>query len=434
MTGLLGLGAGVATIALLPERTLFRPGGAAALPTAGATGERWACAMMDFIGNAPGDCPVCGMKLAKVTAGELAAEQARRMGLETTVVAEGPAVATIRAYGVARYDERTARPVIPRVGGRVVKRYAGALHEGELVAAGEALVDLYSPEAYAAQGELAAAVKLGDAAAVSALQARFERWNLLSVAESVIAGEQPSDTVTVVSPFSGRAFAVSTDTGMAGRMPEVGDEWMAERPLVRLVDPEAFIVAVQVPENRARWIREGQAARLASDDYGDLSYIEAVIGWVSPQLDLELRTREAHVHLREAGGRVLPGSLVAVQARVALGPDLGPVDAGDAAAWGTFTLVPKTAVLSTGVRNVVWKVAERQRDGRVRLEIAPVALGPRLEDDGGVDFYVVRAGLAAGDEVATQGAFLVDSQAQLAGTPSLLFPMGANAPAPGHQH
>jgi Cu(I)/Ag(I) efflux system membrane fusion protein len=96
--------------------------------------------------------------------------------------------------------------------------------------------------------------------------------------------------------------------------------------------------------------------------------------------------------------------------------------------------VPKTAVLSTGVRHVVWKVAERQRDGRLRFVLAPLALGPRLEDEGGNDLYVVRAGLAAGDEVATQGAFLIDSQAQLAGTPSLLYPVGASAPAPAHQH
>jgi Cu(I)/Ag(I) efflux system membrane fusion protein len=46
----------------------------------------------------------------------------------------------------------------------------------------------------------------------------------------------------------------------------------------------------------------------------------------------------------------------------------------------------------------------------------------------------VRAGLRPGDEVATQGLFLIDSQAQLAGTPSLLFPTGAVAPAGGHQH
>jgi len=109
-------------------------------------------------------------------------------------------------------------------------------------------------------------------------------------------------------------------------------------------------------------------------------------------------------------------------------------DAADPAAWGQFPLIPKTAVLSTGVRHVAWKVVERQRDGRLRFELAPLALGPRLEDESGNDVYVVRAGLRPGDEVATQGLFLIDSQAQLAGTPSLLFPTGAVAPAGGHQH
>ncbi len=52
----------------------------------------------------------------------------------------------------------------------------------------------------------------------------------------------------------------------------------------------------------------------------------------------------------------------------------------------------------------------------------------------GHDLYIVRAGLKPGDQVATQGAFLIDSQAQLAGTASLLFPLGATAATPAHQH
>src|SRR5690606_39445347 len=58
----------------------------------------------------------------------------------------------------------------------------------------------------------------------------------------------------------------------------------------------------------------------------------------------------------------------------------------------------KTAVLSTGVRNVAWRVAERQEDGSLRFELAPLALGPRIEDEGGNDVYIVRAGLARSEE------------------------------------
>jgi Cu(I)/Ag(I) efflux system membrane fusion protein len=181
-------------------------------------------------------------------------------------------------------------------------------------------------------------------------------------------------------------------------------------------------------------MRAGQPAHLASDDFGELPDLAAAISWVAPELNLEIRAREVHLHVRDTVGQLLPGSLVNARIQVALAPNLTAADTSDKMTWGHFTLVPKTAVLSTGVRNVAWKIAERSRDGRVRFALAPLALGPRLEDINGNDFYVVRAGLAPGDEVATQGLFLIDSQAQLAGTPSLLFPTGAVAPASQHQH
>jgi membrane fusion protein, copper/silver efflux system len=434
MSASLGLAAGVALIALLPANLLFHYTAATTPAAAASSGERWACAMMDFIGNAPGDCPVCGMTLAKVTAGELSREQTRRMGLQTSTIVKGPAIATVRAYGAVTYDDRTARPVIPRVAGRVLKRHAGALHPGMSVRAGDPLIDLYSPEVYASQGELAAAVKLGDERTIRALRARFERWNLEPVAEAIVRGGEPTDRVTIYSPFPGRVVTSDEGGSMAGTLPEVGEEVMPDRVLVRLLDPQAFMLVIQVPEARARWVREGQPVKLATDDFGELADLQATVSWVAPELNLEIRAREIHVHLRDELGRLLPGSLVNARIQVALTTELTPADWADRGTWGEFALIPKTAVLSTGVRQVAWKVAERQRDGRLRFALAPLALGPRLEDEAGNDLYVVRVGLAVGDEVATQGGFLVDSQAQLAGTPSLLFPIGASAPTPAHQH
>lgn len=430
----IGFVVGAGLVALLPRKMLFvtATDDAANLAVAG---ERWACPMMDFIGNRPGDCPVCGMEMTKVTAGELTREQQRRMGMQTTTVTSGPARATVRAYGVVRYDDRTAQAVIPRVGGRVVRRHEATRHPGTLVAAGAPVVDLYSPEAFAAQAELAAAVRLGDAAAIRALSARFARWNLTTVAEAIVAGGEPADTITITSPFSGRVVLASDGETKVESLPQVGQEVAADAPLLRLVDPEAYMVVIQVPEARARWLKAGQPVRLASDDAGELSDVQASVAWVAPELKTEIRAREVHLHLRDPHGRLLPGSLVDARIEAVLGSGFEVADPANQETWGVFTLIPKTAVLSTGVRHVAWRVAERADDGRVRFELAPVALGPRLEDASGHDHYVVRAGLKPGDEVATQGAFLIDSQAQLAGTPSLLFPLGATAaPTPAHVH
>jgi len=432
-----GLVFGAGVVALLPQSALFHVPDAHDHSAEVATGERWACPMMDFIGNKPGDCPVCGMKMTKVTAGELTLEQRRRMDLQLAKVTEGPALPIIRAYGTVRYDERTLQVVIPRVAGRIVKRHNAARHVGTLVDVGDPIVDLYSPEAFAAQGELAAAVALGDQSTIKALRDRFERWNLTDVADAILNGDAPRDTIAITSPFAGRVvLALQGDAdAMNARLPQVGQEVMGDAPLLRLVDPHAYMLVVQVPENRAHWVRENQPVRLASDDRGDLPDVHATVAWIAPELNLELRAREVHIHLNDPKGRLLPGGLVNARFRVALDSDLEVADSDNPDTWGRFSLVPKTAVLSTGVRHVAWRVAERQRDGRLRFELAPLALGPRIEDESGNDVYIVRSGLKPGDEVAAQGVFLIDSQAQLAGTPSLLFPTGAIAPAAGgHPH
>lgn len=429
----LGLLAGGGLVALLPEHVVFTSPAARSVGEA-ATGERWACAMMDYIGTKPGDCPVCGMELQKVTAGELTREQRRRMGIELTTVTEGPATAVVRAYGVVRYDDRTSRAVVARVAGRIVRRHAGTLHAGTLVAAGDPLIDLYSPEAFAAQGELAAAIKLGNTAAAHALVERFRRWNLEAVAQAIEAGNEPVDTITIRSPFAGRVVVAGGGGAMGGSLPAVGQEIMPDQVVVQLIDPHAYMLVVQVPEPRARWVHIGQPVRLASDDRGELPEIDAEVSWVAPELNVEIRAREVHIHLSDPRGLLLPGSLVNARLQATLGPSLEPIDPAAGEEPGRFVLVPKTAVLSTGVRHVAWRVAERGTEGRMRFELAPLALGPRIEDESGRDLFVVRAGLEPGDEVATQGLFLIDSQAQLAGTPSLLFPTGAVAAPEAHQH
>ena len=428
MTALAGLAAGAGLLLLLPEETLFTHETPEAAAPPSPSGERYACPMMDFIGTRPGDCPVCGMRMTKVTAGELTGEQQRRMGIELVRVTEGPATATVRAYGTVRYDDRTLQVVTPRVSGRVVKRHPAALHAGEVVAAGVPVVDLYSPEAFAAQAELAAAVKLADAHTIHALVERFMRWNLPAVGAAILGGGPPVDTVTVTSPYGGLVILPPEGTGMsAAKLPNVGQEVMADTPLLRLVEPRSFMISVHVPEARAHWLRAGQPVKLASDDRGELPAVKAEVAWLAPELDPAIRAREIHIHLRDPEGLLLAGSLVEARIAVALDADLRAADPGGAAP-ARFALIPKAAVLSTGVRHVAWKVSGRRTDGSLSFALAPLALGPRLQDEAGNDVFIVRAGLRPGDEVAAQGAFLIDSQAQLAGTPSLLFPRGADAP------
>ena len=72
--------------------------------------------------------------------------------------------------------------------------------------------------------------------------------------------------------------------------------------------------------------------------------------------------------------------------------------------------VPHSAVLVTGKRNIVY--VEKEEGNYVLRE---VVLGPKADE-----YYPVIEGLNAGEKVVTEGNFLIDSQMQLLGKPSLL--------------
>jgi hypothetical protein len=59
----------------------------------------------------------------------------------------------------------------------------------------------------------------------------------------------------------------------------------------------------------------------------------------------------------------------------------------------------------------------------VEIKVGPLA---ETTDQQGkvIPYYLVVAGLSAGDEVVVQGGFLLDSQRQIEGMPSLLYAEG----------
>jgi len=92
--------------------------------------------------------------------------------------------------------------------------------------------------------------------------------------------------------------------------------------------------------------------------------------------------------------------------------------------------VPHSAVLFTGKRNIVY--VEKEKGNYVPRE---VIIGPKADE-----YYPVVSGLSVGERVVTSGTFLIDSQMQLLGKPSLLFPEGSTLEKPiikkeeGHEH
>jgi len=85
--------------------------------------------------------------------------------------------------------------------------------------------------------------------------------------------------------------------------------------------------------------------------------------------------------------------------------------------------VPASAVLDSGTRRIVY--VEKSRG---LFEAREVVLGPR--SDG---FFQVISGVAGGERVVTRGGFLIDSQFQITGYPSLFYPGGLMDDSSDHQ-
>jgi hypothetical protein len=125
--------------------------------------------------------------------------------------------------------------------------------------------------------------------------------------------------------------------------------------------------------------------------------------WISPR----------HPHVIEAE----PG-----QCRVC-GVDLVPAAqfgfTDEPVAGSEALVLPRDAVLMAGGSSVVYV-----ETAPGRFEIRHVELGPTLGGE-----IAIRSGVAEGEQVATRGNFLIDSQMQLAGNPSLIDPANIVPPA-----
>ncbi len=106
------------------------------------------------------------------------------------------------------------------------------------------------------------------------------------------------------------------------------------------------------------------------------------------------------------------------------GMKLEPVAEVPSSTEGGLLAVPAIAVLDSGTRRLVY--VERSQG---LFEPREVVLGPRAGE-----FYPVLSGLSEGERIVTHGGFLIDSQFQITGQPSLFYPGGLMAGSTGHQH
>ena len=118
-------------------------------------------------------------------------------------------------------------------------------------------------------------------------------------------------------------------------------------------------------------------------------------------------------------------------------PGLCPRDGKPLRMTGEVLTVPKSAIIDTGLRKIVF--VDRGESGyeQVEVEVGPEAWGPSADSETKRRYYPIVSGLTPGDRVVTHGNFLIDSQTQLTGSASGAYGGalgGEESKPPVHQH
>jgi membrane fusion protein, copper/silver efflux system len=175
-----------------------------------------------------------------------------------------------------------------------------------------------------------------------------------------------------------------------------------KQPELLLLKENMYWVVAQIFEIDRGFVEVGQEVKIEIPSYNES--VKGVIRTIGGIFDSNTRTVNALIELQDFRGELEGNMLVNVDIAVELGKAL---------------IVPKTAVMDTGLRKIVYvQTAPGMFEPR---EIQVVALG----DNG----WAVKSGLKEGEKVAVEGNFLVDSESRLQSSLQ-----GAMQESGGHNH
>lgn len=367
----------------------------------------WTCSMHPQIRrNEPGDCPICGMDLIPAEDGQesggnpntyrMSSDAVKLANITTMVVGKGEtATRELRLNGTVEVDERNVYAQSTHIPGRIEQLYIN--FTGESVRRGQALATVYSPELVTAQEELlqTARIRQSQPELFEAAKGKLRNWR--------IGENQINRIIESGSPI--QRFPITADVSgiVTEKMVSLGDYVERGMPIYEIADLSKVWILFDLYESELAWVKEGSVVTytvrsLPGEEFtGKISFID-------PVLNSQTRVATARVEVNNSNGRLKPEMFVS-----------GVVENPTAAASGNQITVPKSAVLWTGKRSIVY--IKEDFGTQTGFTLREVTLGPSLGDA-----YVVEDGLNVGEEIVVNGTFTVDAAAQLAGKPSMMSP------------
>lgn len=340
-------------------------------------------------------CTICGMALVAASSAPASASaavdpnlvtltpaQAAVVGVQTSAVRRGALVRTLRVTGAIDDDDTRHRILAARVPGRVEKLFVNFV--GAEVQEGAQLATIYSPDMLTAQREYLERMKAGAIAYTAAERAAArEKLLALGLTDEEIgileATKQATAMVTMRAPMSGTVVARGA---YEGKYVEAKDE------IFQIGDFSRMWFVFDAAEPDLAWLRAGQPVEVTVPSLPG-KVLTAPIAFIDPNLNETTRTAKVRVVL-DNPDRLLRHRQTAYANAVAESPEA--------------LLVPRSAVLQHSGRAVVF--VDRGNHAYAAQEISLGRIGDADAE--------VLSGLRDGDNVVTEGALVLDGQAQLA--------------------
>ena len=439
--------------------------GNASAAVSGGEEKRYICPMMCTPPSTePGRCPVCAMELVEATGGgggdgiSVTIESAARrlVGIQTAQSKLGEVTRTIRTIGSIDFDESRLSTISAYIDGRLEELYAD--YVGVKVREGDDLALIYSPKLYSAQTEYIASLESKSVGRFSLNNSDLQAMAEENLGELGMTDGQIADLKKSGKPQS-RIRIKSPQTGTVLEKAAVeGDYVKTGQKIYRIADLTSVWMMLDLFPDDAASIRFGQQVEAEIQSMPGEVFTGRV-AFIDPTVDPTTRTVQVRVEVMNYDGKLRPGdyatariTVPAIPTDVVYDPALSgkyisPMhpqvirdEPGDCPLCGMSLIptnqlgyadepqpeqqvvtVPRDAVLLTGDHGVIYVETEPGR-----FEIRRVTVGVMNDTDA-----VIVEGMSPGETVATDGNFLIDSQMQLAGNPSLMDPSKAPSYSPG---
>lgn len=377
--------------------------------------EIWTCSMHPQIRmDKPGKCPICGMDLILLNQNSsvgmdpdaiyFTKEAAQLANVMTSVVSKQQSIKEIRLYGKVQADERLLQSQVAYIPGRIEKLYIN--FTGESVRKGQTLALIYSPDLITAQQELLETAKTKQAypEIYEAAKEKLLQWKL-----------SPNQIATIESSkkVKTNVEVYATSSGIiTAKQVNVGDYVGQGTVLFEVTDLSRIWVLFDAYESDLHFLKKGNKMEFTIQAIPG-SKFNGIISFIDPVIDPVNRVAKVRIEMNNQDGKLKPEMFATGFVKANLDQ------------YQNKMVVPKTAVMWTGKRSIVY--VKKPGDDPI-FKIREIELGPLLGNS-----YVILNGLTEGEEIVTEGAFSVDAAAQLEGKPSMMNPEGGKA-VTGHNH